>query len=311
VLLADDHRQLLESVSASLSDDFDVAGLALNGTQAIEMARALEPDLIVLDVDMPGLDGFQTLQQLQQAGSPPPVVFLSMHDTEEIVSEAFRRGGRGYVVKTRVRRDLPVALESALAGRLFVPSLGALLRLSGGSAHAMQIYRGEAPLLDDLAAFFDLALRRGDATCVITSAPIREQLADRLRARGWDVGGSSGHKRYLALDSGDALSRLMRDGTPDPDRIADIARELDQYRQTVCDGSASRLTLFGDIVMRLSAQGNTRAMIALEHTWTELTRDLPILTLCGYHAACFHGGVPHLLADACAEHGVLSHARDV
>ena len=295
-----------------LSDDFDVAGVAIDGTKALETARQVHPDVIVLDVDMPGLNGFQTFRALEQGGfSTTPVVFLSMHDADEIVGEAFRCGGRGYVLKTRVGRDLRNALDQALLGRLFVPSLSSLLHLATGGAHVMQVHNGGESFLDGVAGLFDLSLRRGDATCVIATTQIREGLADRLRRRGWDVGGSSGHKRYLAIDAADALSRVMRNGLPDEDRLAEIAGELDQYGRAVSEGATSRVTVFGDMVMLLSADGNTRALLALESLWNTVTQGLPFLTLCGYTSSCFHDGEPNLWSDARTEHWALSHAQDM
>jgi CheY-like chemotaxis protein len=308
----DDHRQVLESVSAMLSNDFDVAGIATSGAEAIDVARELHPDVIVLDVDMPGLDGFQTLRALEREGmGSTPVVFLSMHDTDEIVSEAFRSGGRGYVLKTRVGRDLVNALDQARFGRLFVPSLEALSQLADNGGHAMQIHNGGEAFIEGVTAFFDRALRRGEATCVIATSDIREGLANGLRGRGWDVGGAAGHNRYLAIDAGDALHQIMRDGLPDPDRIAEIVAELDDYRRTVTEGSASRLILFGNAVMSLSADRNPRALLAVESHWNRLTQGLPFLTLCAYTSSCFHDGEPDLWSDACNEHWVLSHAGDV
>ena len=309
MLLVDDHRQVLDTVSAMLSGDFEVVGAATCGAQAIETAHEVKPDVIVLDVNMPGLDGFQTCRALESSGfTGTPIVFLSMHDADEIVGEAFRCGGRGYVLKTRVGNDLASALTHALGGRVFVPSLSSLLRLATGATHAMQLHDEVESFVDDVAAFFDLALRRGDATCVIATREIREAIGDRLRACGWDVGGWSGHKRYLAVDAADALNRFMRSGLPDPNLLAEIAVELDQYRRAVCDGPGSRLTVFGNMVMALHAGGNTRAMIALESQWNRLTHGLPILTLCGYGSACFHDN-PGLRSEACAEHWAVSHAR--
>jgi hypothetical protein len=145
-----------------------------------------------------------------------------------------------------------------------VPSLGALLSANDGS-HAMQLYDGVEPFADGLAAFLDLALRRGDATCVIATPPVRESLRDRLRSRGWDVGGSSGHKRYLAIDAADALNGFMRNGLPDPDRLAEVARELDEYRRAKCEGASSRLSICGNMVVSLLADGNAQAAIAVEN----------------------------------------------
>ena len=294
-----------------LSGDFDVVGLATDGAQVVDNAARLNPDVIVMDVQMPGLDGFQAARALQRVGlSGIPVVFLSMHADDEVVSEALRCGGLGYVLKPRVGRDLMSALEQALLGRSFVPSLGPLVSADGGS-HVMQVYDGVELFADGLADCLDLALQRGDATCVIATRPVREGLRDRLRARGWDVEGSSGHKRYLAVDAADALKRFMRNGLPDPDRLAEMARELDEYRRAECDGATSRLTVFGNMVVSLSADGNVPAMIALESLWNDLTRDLPFLTVCGYASSCFHEGVPGLWSNVCAEHHALSHARDV
>ena len=175
----------------------------------------------------------------------------------------------------------------------------------------MQLHGDVESFLDGLAAFFDLALRRGDATCVIATERVREGLGDRLRARGWDVGGGSGHKRYLVIDAADALNRFMRNGLPEGSRLAEIAAELDQYRQAVAEGASSRLTVFGNMVELLSAEGNGKAVIALESLWNNLTRSLPFFTLCGYATSCFHDGVPDLWSGACAEHWALSHASDV
>jgi CheY-like chemotaxis protein len=308
----DDHRHVLDTVSALLADDFDVVGVATAGAEAVDLVSEVHPDVIVLDVDMPGLTGFQTFRELEQAGLPEtPVVFLSMHDADEIVGEAFRCGGCGYVVKSRVSRDLASALDQALRGRLFVPSLASLFELARGGGHAMQLHRGVESLLEGLADAFSFALQRGDAACIIATERVRDGLADRLRRRGWDVGGSSGHHRYLVIDAADALNRFMRNGLPDRDRLAEIAAELDQYRLAVGEGAAPHLTIFGSMVESLSAEGNAEAVVALESLWNTLTHGLPFLTLCGYEASCFHDGVPDLWSRVCTEHWALSHSTDV
>jgi CheY-like chemotaxis protein len=294
-----------------LSRDFDVVGVATCGNRALEKAREVEPDVIVLDIEMPGLDGFDTCRALKQDGLATPVVFLSTYDRDEVVRAAFGCGGHGYVQKSRVADDLVSALDQAVVGRRFVPSLISLLDLADGGLHAMHLHDDMETLLDGLGDFFDASLRRGDVACVIATRPVRDGLGDGLRARGWDVGGSSGHKRYLVVDAADALNRFMRNGLPDPDRLCDIATELDQYRRAVAGHPTARLTIFGNMVVSLIEEGNAPAAIALEHRWNTLTQGLPFLTLCGYAGSCFHDGVPDLWPDACAEHAVLSHAADV
>src|ERR1044071_9464477 len=100
VLLVDDHRGMLDRVSAMLSGEFDIAGVATDGRRAVVAANQVAPDVIVLDLNMPGIDGFQTKHALDQAGSRSPVVFVSAADDDDVTVEAFRRGGRAYVVKS-------------------------------------------------------------------------------------------------------------------------------------------------------------------------------------------------------------------
>lgn len=306
VLLVDDHPGLLERASAMLADDFDVAATAADGRGALQSARDIDPDVIVLDVNMRGLDGFRTCRGLQRQGSRAPVVFLSLVEDDEHMSEAFRCGGRGYVVKSQMVRDLASALEQVLAGRQFAPSLTTLFGCAEGSGHVMHLHDEEDSFLDSLATVFAQALHRGDATCVIATEAVRNGLSDRLKARGW-LSDSGQHNRYLAIDAYDAMKGFMRHGSPDSRLLSGLAAELDQYRHAVTHASAARLTIFGNMVVPLVVDGNAVAAIALERHWNELTRELPFFTLCGYASVCFDPGKPELWSQVCAEHRAVSH----
>jgi hypothetical protein len=146
---------------------------------------------------------------------------------------------------------------------------------------------------------------------VIATQDVRDGLGRRLSAAGWDISGPSGHKRHMVIDAADALSRVMRDGLPDPGVISEIASELDQYRQTASEGPERRLSIFGNVASALIADGNGTAAIALEGEWNRRTHGLPFLTLCGYSAACFHNAEPQLWSHTCHEHGAVSHTGDV
>src|SRR5262245_50509975 len=102
VLLADDHPDILKSLTRLLSFDFDVVSAVSSGQQALEDASRLDPDIALLDITMPGRDGFQTARDLRQRASRARIVFLTMHESEEFVTEAFRSGACGYVIKTRL-----------------------------------------------------------------------------------------------------------------------------------------------------------------------------------------------------------------
>src|ERR671920_793122 len=98
---------------------------------------------------------------------------------------------------------------------------------------------------DGLTEFFDSALRRGDATCVIGTEEIREGVTRRLRTAGWDIGGSSPHPRFRLMNA-EGASIFMRNGLPDAALVEEVVSELDRYRRDAGEGSSPRLTIFGN-----------------------------------------------------------------
>jgi CheY-like chemotaxis protein len=293
-----------------LAGSFDVVGMATDGREGLELARRLDPDAIVLDINMPGVDGFQTMRALERTGSRASVVFLSLLGDDEHISEAFRLGGRAYVVKSRMLSDLAVALDQVLLGGRFVPSLSSLAEITGACGHAMHVYGSEESFADALVSCFDLALHRGDAACLVAAPSIRDRVTTGLRARGWDVGSSTGMRRYRTIDTHAALADLVRGGLPDPTRLAEVVEELDEYRRTACDGSSSRLTIVGDLSGSLKAAGNPGGAHAMERLWNIHTEGRPFLTVCGYSVSGF-GDASDDWSTTASEHSTVCHANDV
>jgi DNA-binding NarL/FixJ family response regulator len=121
VLLVDDNETMLARAAAVLTPHCDVVGAAKDGPTALQAAQALRPDVIVLDVSMPGMSGLEVALCLRKAdATPPAVVFLTVHDEVEFVLAARAAGGIGYVVKPRLASDLMIAVQEAQAGRPFV-----------------------------------------------------------------------------------------------------------------------------------------------------------------------------------------------
>ena len=120
VLVVDDNQAMLTRVVSVLSHDCDVVGAVSNGPAALDAARALRPDVIVLDISMPGMTGLEVASALRQSGSTAALVFLTVHDDEEYVQAARAAGGIGYVMKPRLVSDLMLAVREAQLGRPFV-----------------------------------------------------------------------------------------------------------------------------------------------------------------------------------------------
>jgi DNA-binding NarL/FixJ family response regulator len=120
VLLADDHPTMLALTAAALAGECLVVGTVGNGCELLAEAERLHPDLIVLDITMPRLDGIEAARQLRRSHRPARLVFLTVHEDADFARSALDAGGHGYVVKARLATDLLPAIREALADRRFI-----------------------------------------------------------------------------------------------------------------------------------------------------------------------------------------------
>ena len=123
VLLVDDSDVILERATTTLSHECEIVGAVKDGQAALVAVGALRPDVIVLDISMPGMSGLEVAGRLRRAGSRVPIVFLTIHDDEELVRATQAAGGIGYVVKTLLSSDLVLAVNEACAGRRYVSQM--------------------------------------------------------------------------------------------------------------------------------------------------------------------------------------------
>lgn len=122
VVVADDNPDVSLQLVSVLRIEFDVVATAKNGQLAIECVRDYNPDIIVLDLEMPILNGIEVTRELRKAGPTPAVVICSVQSDPEIIEAAQQAGALGYVFKMRVTRDLIMAVRSAAVGEPFISS---------------------------------------------------------------------------------------------------------------------------------------------------------------------------------------------
>jgi DNA-binding NarL/FixJ family response regulator len=120
VLLADDHKEILVRVRSILCEDFVVVGAVNNGRDAVMEVQRLDPDVLVIDISMPILDGLQAVSRLHCGTCRTKFVFLTVHEDQDYVDAALAAGASGYVTKSQITSDLVPAIREALNGRTFV-----------------------------------------------------------------------------------------------------------------------------------------------------------------------------------------------
>lgn len=118
ILVADDHPMLREGLAAVLStrEDFEVVGEAKDGKEVVERVKSLSPDVILLDLEMPEMDGVEALEALQKEGVEAKAIVFTAYDTDERILGALRAGAKGYLLKGSARKDIFGAIETVASG---------------------------------------------------------------------------------------------------------------------------------------------------------------------------------------------------
>jgi len=123
LLLADDHTMFSQGLQSLLEDEFDLVGAVGDGEELVEAASRLNPDVIVVDISMPVMNGFDAVRQLKKRGSTAKIIFLTMHADDRLLAEAFRCGGAGYILKQSAGEELITGIGKVLAGQKYVTPL--------------------------------------------------------------------------------------------------------------------------------------------------------------------------------------------
>jgi DNA-binding NarL/FixJ family response regulator len=231
VLVVDDYEPWHSFVSTTLQKqpELEIIGRVSDGLQAVQQAQELQPDLILLDIGLPTLNGIEAARQIRDLSPNSKILFLSENRSLDIVEQALSTGAGGYVVKSDAGSELLPAVEAVLEGKRFVSaSLGgredehtakqarrervvvpSRPQSVETNRHELRFYSDDAAFVDDFARSIEAALEKGHVVVVISTESHRANLLQQLRADGVDVHAAAERKLYFPSDVFDSLSTVM------------------------------------------------------------------------------------------------------
>jgi DNA-binding NarL/FixJ family response regulator len=317
ILITDDYAEWRRQVRSLLQaqPEWQVIAEASDGLEAVEKAQAVKPDIILLDIGLPKLNGIEAARRIQQLSPSSKIIFLSQNNDLDIVRAALSTGARGYVRKTDVKRELLPAMDAVLRGEQFVSSSlkGYEFTATTGEKlphrHEVQFYSDDALLLDTYAGFIAVALKSGRAAVVVISQSHSDGLLSRLKAHDLDVDAATQLGTYIQLDASKVLSTFMVNDMPDATRFFPVVGGLIQAAAKAARQQDHGVVACGECSPHLWAEGKADAAIRVEQLFDELGKTFGMDILCGYALSDFHGKEDeHVFQRICAEHSaVYSH----
>jgi DNA-binding NarL/FixJ family response regulator len=269
ILIVEDFAPFLQFISTTLTTRHDpqVISEASDGSEAVQKAEDLKPDLILLDIGLPKLNGIEAARRIQQLSPGSKIIFLSQNNDLDIVRAALSTGARGYVLKTDAGSELLPATDAVLRGEQFVSSSVKGDQFTDTSTekaahrHEVQFYSDDALLLDTFARFIAVALKSGRAAIVVISQSRSDGLLSRLKAQGLDVDAATQQGTYIQLAANKTLSTFMVNEMPDSARFSPVVGGLIEAAAKAARQQHHGFVVCGELTSVLWAEGKADAAI--------------------------------------------------
>jgi len=316
VLIVDDSEPWRKYLRSRLQTwpELQVIGEASDGLEAVQKSQELQPDLILLDIGLPTLNGIEVSRRILQSAPETKIIFVSEQHSADIAAGALHTGASGYVVKSDAAGELLPAVEAVFHGKPFLSG-----RLAGRGTrpptsdqaiavkhcHEVAFFANDASAVDGYARFIESALNGGNTVALVATKTHRADVLQRLKADGGDVAALIEQGSYIPLDAADTLSRMMINNMPDRGRCVEVVGDLIVGAQRV-KGKHARVAFCGEIAPTLLARGDAEGAIEIERLWDQITKNYGADTLCGYLWNVFPGkeSNPHF-QRICSAHSAV------
>ena len=314
ILIAEDfqdwRRQVVSLFQAR--PEWQVIAEAADGLEAVQKAEELKPDLILLDIGLPKLNGIEAARQIRRLSPSSKIVFLSQDNDRDIVQAGLRAGALGYVHKTDAQSQLLSAVDAVLRGKQFVSSSLKSHEFTDTSVekvphrHEVQFYCDNEVFLDSFAHFIAAALKSGRAAIAIITESHRSGLVSRLQAQGLEVDAATQQGTYIQLDVAETLSTFMVNGMPDSARLFAVAGGLIAVAAKAARQEHRGVVVCGECSPTLLAEGKADAAIRVEQLFNQVGKAFGVDIFCGYALSSFHGQEDErVFHSICAEHSTV------
>src|SRR5688572_13654457 len=298
ILVVEDHARFRHLICAELQRRAEFQTIeAADGLEAVQKAEELQPDLILLDINLPKLHGFEVAKQIPRLAPHARLLFMSQESLSDIVRKALSLGAHGYIQKLSAGTDLLPAIDAVLAGQRFVSRSVAFTEPTDAPdprRHEILFCSDDADVVDGFTRFIAAALNAADAAIALVTESHRTRLLQELRAQGVDIDGAIERGTYLSIDA---------DVAPDPIRFLEAINGV-REAAAKAGNARPRVAFCGERAGRLWAAGRTAEAVQLEQLCSELAHDVDIL--CAYPAP--YTTEDQALTSICAEHTAVSAA---
>ncbi len=328
ILVVDDYEPWRQFVSSTLQKqpNLHVIAEASDGLQGVQKAQELKPDLVLLDIGLPKLNGIEAARKIRELVPGSKILVLSENRVWEIAETLFSMGVSGYAIKSEAAHELLPAVNVVLESRRFVSKrlLAPGLDASTFSAcntiaaplpapslstagHDVGFYSDDQCFLNDVTRYIANALSAGNPAVVVATPSHRQGILLRLRALGPEIGAAIEQGRYTALDAADAVSSFMLEGKLDPFRFVKLWTDLIAAIEERWQGRLPHIAIFGECGDILCAQGNPEAALQDEGLCNQLVKTYGITILCGYSQSNFeeYGMANPAFQQICAAHSAV------
>jgi DNA-binding NarL/FixJ family response regulator len=256
VLIVDDYEPFRQFIATKLQTNpqLRIMKEACDGAEAVQQAQELQPDLILLDIGLPTLNGIEAARRIRKVSPTSKILFVTENRSTDIAEEALSTGAGGYVVKSDAGSELLPAIEAVLHGKQFVSAglkdrnsidtadralrekVVARSRLQSVERHELRLYADDTAFVDGLAQSIAATLENRNAIVVIVTESHRANLLQKLRADGVDVDSAVERRLLILLDVADSLSIVTVDAATDENRSAGMPHVIVEAVRTAKDG---------------------------------------------------------------------------